>query len=300
MERRILGKTGFWVSRLGVGLSEIGGLSLTEYKVVADILNEALDHGLNFLDTSACYSNSEELVGRAVAHRRDDYILATKCGHVAGGYVGQEWTRKTMVDSIERSLRRMKTDYIDLVQLHSCPLEILQRGEVIRVLQEAQEAGKTRFIGYSGDNEAAEWAVASGLFDTLQTSFNLVDQRARKRLFAQAKAQNMGIIAKRPIANAAWGASKSPSNYAAQYFQRAQVISQMGPLAGAPENRILLALGFALAHQEIDTAIVGTHNPAHNRANIKLVETQLPIAQAPINDLHARFEQVGQDWVQLR
>lgn len=300
MERRMLGKTGLLVSRLGVGLSEIGGLSLTEYKVVAEILNEALDHGLNFLDTSACYSNSEELVGRAVSHRRDDYILATKCGHIAGGYVGQEWTRKTMVDSIERSLRRMKTDCLDLVQLHSCPLEILQRGEVIQVLQEAQEAGKTRFIGYSGDNEAAEWAVESGLFDTLQTSFNLVDQRARTRLFAQAKAQNMGIIAKRPIANAAWGATKSPSNYAAQYFERAQVMSQLGPLAGVPENRILLALGFALAHEEIDTAIVGTRNPAHMRANIKLVETQLPIAYETINDLYARFEQVGQAWRQLR
>ncbi|MGB0385579.1 MAG: aldo/keto reductase [Ardenticatenaceae bacterium] len=300
MERRILGKTGLDVSRLGAGLSELSKLTLAEVRTVGEILNRALDSGINFLDTSACYGNSEELIGRAVAHRRDEYVLATKCGHVAGDYVGEEWTRKTMEDSIDRSLRRMKTDYVDVLQLHSCPLDLLQRGEVIQVIQDAKQAGKTRFIGYSGDNEAAEWAVESGLFDTLQTSFNLVDQRARTRLFSQAQAKGIGIIAKRPIANAAWGATTSPSSYADQYFARAEVMQKSGPIPAAPANRILLALGFVFAHDEIDTIIVGTRNPAHMEANIKWVENNLPIAADAVAELHQRFDNYGAEWPQLR
>ena len=90
MEKRILGKTGYKVSRLGVGLAEIGfQLSLADEAEAANVLNTALDAGINFLDTAACYGISEELIGRTVAHRRQEYILATKCGHVAGGYVGE-------------------------------------------------------------------------------------------------------------------------------------------------------------------------------------------------------------------
>jgi aryl-alcohol dehydrogenase-like predicted oxidoreductase len=300
MEKRVLGNTGMEVTRLGVGLAEIGfGLTLADEAQAADVLNAALDAGINFLDTAACYDISEELIGRTVAHRRSEYVLATKCGHVTGGYQGQEWTPQTVRDSIDRSLQRLQTDYLDLVQLHSCGIDVLERGEVIQVLQEARQAGKTRFIGYSGDNEAAEWAIESSLFDTLQTSFNLVDQRARLRLFPKAKAKGMGIITKRPIANGAWGAPKSPSDYADQYFERAQVMAKMGPLPGDVEHRILLALGFTYAHDAVDTMIVGTHNPAHMQSNIKWFNSRLPIAKAAVEELQRRFDQVGQDWVQL-
>ncbi|RMF84140.1 MAG: aldo/keto reductase [Nitrospinota bacterium] len=301
MQMKTLGKTGLTVSRLGAGLSEIGyRLTFDDEAEAAAVLNAALDGGINFLDTSACYGISEELIGRTIAHRRQEYILATKCGHVAGGYVGEPWTAQTITDSIDRSLTRMKTDYLDLVQLHSCDVDVLERGEAIQALQDAQKAGKTRFIGYSGDNEAARWAVESGLFDTLQTSFNLVDQRARTTLFPLAKARNMGIIVKRPIANGAWGAPQSPSAYADEYFARAQTMLKMGPIPGAPENRILLALGFVLSHDEVDTAIVGTRNPAHMRANLEWMSAeQWRLAPEVIDELYRRFAQVGADWVQL-
>ena len=191
MEKRQLGKTDMHVTRLGVGLSEIGFGGISE-EVAADVLNAALDGGINFLDTAECYNVSEELVGKAVSHRRSEYFLATKTGHVSGGYAGQEWTAQTVSDSIDRSLKRMKTDYVDLMQLHSCGIDILEKGDVIKVLQKAKQDGKTRYIGYSGDNDAAMWAVNSGLFDTLQTSFNLVEQKARFGLFEKAKAQGYG------------------------------------------------------------------------------------------------------------
>ena len=194
------------------------------------------------MDTAACYGNSEELVCRAIGDRRDEFVLSTKAGHVAGDYAGQSWIAKTVRDSIERSLRRMRTDHLDIVHLHSCSVEILERGDVIRALQDAKREGKTNHIGYSGDNKAAVWAVESGLFDTLQTSFNLVDQIARTRLFAGAEYQGMGIIAKRPIANAAWGAASSPSGYAAEYYRRAQIMAEGGPIPEEPDDPILLAL----------------------------------------------------------
>ena len=307
MQTRVLGKTGLMISRLGVGLSEIGGLDLQEAQQAAEVLNLALDSapgppgGVAFLDTSACYSNSEELIGRTIAHRRDEYVLATKAGHATGGYRGEDWTARTILDSIDRSLVRMRTDHLDLVQLHSCGVAILERGEVIEALQQAQQAGKTRFIGYSGDNESALWAVKSGLFDTLQTSFNLVDQNARHYLFGPAKAQGMGIIAKRPIANGAWGAASAPSSYAAAYYGRAEMMRALGPVAAAPENRILLTLGFAFAHEAVDTFIVGTRSAAHMRSNIEWVESHLPIATEAVEDLHRRFDRFTgpQDWHQL-
>lgn len=300
MEQRTFGNTGLQVSRLGVGLAEIGyGLTFADQAQARKVLNTALDAGINFLDTSACYGISEELIGRTVAHRRQEYVLATKCGHVAGGYEGEEWTAQTIRDSVERSLKRLKTDYLDLLQLHSCEVDVLERGEVIQALQDAQQAGKTRFIGYSGDNEAAEWAITSGLFDTLQTSFNLVDQRARTHLFPRAQAKGMGIITKRPIANGSWGASKSPSEYADQYFERGKVLAGMGPLPGAAMHRVLVALGFTFAHDDVDTVIVGTLNPDHMKTNIEWVNNKLPIDEAIVQELQRRFQEVGQDWVQL-
>lgn len=301
METRQLGRTGLQVSRLGVGLSEIGGLELASsgVKEAESVLNRALDGGITFLDTAACYGNSEELVGRTVAHRRQEFVLATKCGHVTGGYEGKEWTAQTVTDSIDRSLTRLKTDYLDIVQLHSCGVDVLERGEVIEALLAAKQAGKTRFAGYSGDNEAAAWAIASGHFDTLQTSFNLVDQRARTRLFPQAQEAGMGIIVKRPIANGAWGATSSPSGYAQRYFERAQAMQEMGALPDAPDDRIELALGFTLSHDAVDTAIVGTRNPEHMQSNLRMVDEGLSVSAQTVEALHERFEELDDAWVQL-
>jgi aryl-alcohol dehydrogenase-like predicted oxidoreductase len=299
MEMRTLGRTGLEVSRLGAGCSWIGNeLSLDETEQAGNVLNAALDAGINFLDTSACYGNSEELIGLTVAHRRDEYVLATKCGHAVRGYEGPEWTADLVTHSIDRSLRDMKTDYLDIVQLHGCGVDVLEKGEVTEALLNAQNSGKTRFIGYSGDNEAAEWAIDSGIFDTLQTSYSVSDQRARTRLFEAAKAQNMGIIAKRPIANGAWGATSSPSEYADEYFRRYQIMAERGAIPGAPDDRFLLALGFIFGQPEVDIVIVGTLNPSHMRSNLEKVKNDLPIPDEAIEELRRRFEELDDAWVQ--
>jgi aryl-alcohol dehydrogenase-like predicted oxidoreductase len=296
LDKRQLGNTDMHVTRLGVGLSEIG--SGVSEETASDVLNTALDAGINFLDTAECYNQSEELVGKAVSHRRSEFFLATKTGHVSGGYDGQEWTAKTVRDSIDRSLKRLKTDYVDLMQLHSCSVDILKKGEVTQVLQEAKQAGKTRYIGYSGDNAAALWAVESGMFDTLQTSFNLVDQKARFELFEKAKVKGMGIIVKRPIANGAWGAKSNPSGYAQGYFERSQKMLALGEVPEVPDDRILLALGFTLAHDVVDVAIVGTKTPAYMGRNVEMLGG-LPISEVAVAELHKRFEKLGKSWQQL-
>ncbi len=289
MEMAILGRTGLKVSRLGAGLYEIG--LLADVAAAGRLLNTALNGGINFLDTAACYDNSEEWIGRTISHRRQEYVLATKAGHVTGGYQGEEWTPKTITDSIDRSLVRMRTDYVDLVQLHSCGVDILERGQVTQALLDARQAGKTRFIGYSGDNQAALWAIECGHFDTLQTTFNLVSQQARKDTFSRAKAKGMGIIVKRPIANAWWDAPPGLDQTRDWYRQRAQAMLDMGPISKTL-GPIVLSLGFTLAHEQVDTAIVGTANPEHMRINIQLVTHDLPIPMEVVQVLHNCFDQL--------
>ena len=297
METVTLGSTGIQVSRLGFGLSEIGSTPM-ELSAVEALLNGGLDIGINFLDTAACYGNSEELVGKTVSHRRREYTLASKCGHVAGGYEGEDWTAQTVTDSIDRSLRLLQTDYVDLMQLHSCSVAVLEQGDVIGALLRARDAGKTRFVGYSGDNEAAMWAVESGIFNTLQTSFSLVDQKARNGLFAAAEAQGMGVIIKRPIGNGVWGRKEANSPYAQPYFERHQAMSALGPVGGE-DDPIRMAMGFTFGHPEVDTAIVGTTNLRHLQSNADMLDEGLSVPENTMETLVKRYAELGGDWRQL-
>ena len=170
MKNNTFGKTGANVSKLGLGLAQVGfQLGFDGFKEADRILNFSLDNGINFLDTAAMYIDSESIVGKSVGHRREEYFLATKAGTGRTTSPDSEWTYEKIKTSVEKSLKNLKTDVIDLVQLHSCETHLLEQGDVIRALQDCKIEGKTRFIGYSGDNEAADWAVRSNLFDTLQT-----------------------------------------------------------------------------------------------------------------------------------
>ncbi len=302
MELREFGKTGLKITPLGLGLAEIsrqdrmGG----DVSAAANVLNQALDNGINFLDTAACYGDTEALMGETVSHRRDEYVLATKAGHAVGDATGESWTPETIEHSIDRSLRLLQTDYVDIVQLHSCDVDVLERGDVIEAVVRAQEAGKTRFVSFSGDNEAAKWAVESGIFATLQTSYNVVEQHARtKGLFDMAQAADMGVILKRPVANGAWWKDESPYPYADEYFRRSQVMKAAGPFEHDLDDKVRLVTGFALAEPAVTTIITGTHNVDHLKSNIDLVANHLPIPNDTVRELHQRFEQVEDDWRQL-
>ena len=125
------------------------------------MLGDALDAGLNVIDTAECYLDSEELIGPAVAARRKDYYLFTKCGHPET-VTKEDWRPESLLRSIRRSLKRLKTDRVDVVELHSCSEAELRKGEVIAALQLARQKGHTRYIGYSGDGQAARYAIECG------------------------------------------------------------------------------------------------------------------------------------------
>src|SRR5262249_52544795 len=162
-----------------------------------------------------CYDDSESLIGRALAERRKDVYVYTKCGH-ADGWGRASWRPAAILSSIERSLKRLETDYVDLIQLHSCSLAELRRGDAITAVEQARDRGLARYIGYSGDGDAARFAVDCGRFDTLQTSISIADQEAIELVLPSARARRMGVIAKRPIANVAWRHAKKPAE---PYYQ---------------------------------------------------------------------------------
>lgn len=295
MEKRKFGKTGLEVTPLGFGGAEIGYEAATP-ATVEKLLNSALDAGLNVIDTAECYLDSEELIGKAVSHRRGDYHLFTKCGHEQGmSYT--DWSAASLIRSIDRSLRRLRTEQVDLVQLHSCSEEVLRRGEVIQALQEARSAGKTRLIGYSGDGPAARFAVECGAFDALQTSVSIADQEAIDLTLPLAQQFGLGVVAKRPIANAAWKTGSKPvSAYHHVYWDRLQGLAY-DFLTGSVDAGVEVALRFTLSVSAVHTAIVGTTNPSRWQQNAVLaVRGRLPGEQ--FDAIRARWKAVAKpDWI---
>ena len=291
MERRQLGKTDMQVSVLGFGGAEIGFQGATE-ETVERLLKSALDAGLNVIDTGECYEGSEELIGKAVSDRRADYYLFTKCGHPRG--IGSEdWSPASLLESIERSLRRLRTDRLDLIQLHSCSEAVLRKGDAIAALQTAREKGYARYIGYSGDSVAARHAVESGVFDTLQTSINLADQEAIDLTLPLAREKKLGVIAKRPIANAAWKENHKPiDSYHHAYWDRLTKLNYEFIRNLPLEESIAHALRFTLSVPGVDTAIVGTTKPERWLENAKLVEAGL-LSEAEFRAIRERWEEIA-------
>src|SRR6266480_2697611 len=297
MEKRRLGKTDMDVSVLGFGGSEIG-YEHASPETVAELLNSALDAGPNLIDTAECYYNSEELIGQTVSDRRKEFYLFTKCGHPHGMESGANWSKDSILKSIERSLDRLKTDRLDLVQLHSCSESTLGKGEVIDALQTARERGYTRYIGYSGDSRAAHFAVECGGFDTLQTSISIADQEAIDLTVPLAREKQMGVIAKRPIANAAWKTGHKPiDSYHHTYWERLRKLNYDFLRNTDLEKSIGIALRFVLSIPGVNTAIVGTTKPERWHENAKLLEAG-PLSEAEFQAIRHRWEEFApKTWI---
>jgi aryl-alcohol dehydrogenase-like predicted oxidoreductase len=295
MEKRKYGNTDMTVSVLGFGGAEIGFHGVQQADVDL-LLNSALDAGLNVIDTAECYINSEELIGSALKGRRDHYYLFTKCGHGAS-YEIDAWEKHQLRDSIDRSLKRLQTDRIDLIHLHSCSEEELKNGDVIEALKEAKSAGKVRYIGYSGDGAAALYAIKSGAFDSLQTSLNIADQESIDLLLPEARSRNMGVIAKRPVANAAWKEKKFPDYfYIQEYWKRLQEL-KYDFIKGDISAEISTALRFTLSVPGVDTAIVGTTNPKRWHENAKMVDKGA-LPEKEFEEIRKRWKEIAQaNWV---
>ena len=295
METRQFGKMDMKVSALGFGGAEIG-FEKASVDTVARVLGDAIDAGLNVIDTAECYLQSEELIGEAMASRRREFFLFTKCGHPEGPYK-EDWRPDSLLQSIRRSLQRLKTDRVDLVQLHSCSESELRQGDVIAALQRARELGYTRYIGYSGDDAAARYAVGCGAFDALQTSLSIADQQAIDLTLPLARERGMGVIIKRPLANAVWRFAQKPeNNYVVPYWERLQKL-QYEFLGGDATKTAAIALGFALHCPGVHTAIVGTAKPGRWRENAAMLESN-PLPHEQFQAIRARWREVAPpEWI---
>ena len=282
------------VSALGFGGSEIG-YERASGRTVTRLLAAALDAGLNVVDTAECYEDSEALIGQALGDRRREVYLFTKCGHPQGWGRG-DWRFDSLLASIERSLRRLRTESVDLIQLHSCGLAELERGEAIAALEEARRRGWARYIGYSGDGEAARYAMESGRFDTLQTSISIADQEAIDLTQPLARARGLGVIAKRPLANVAWRHARKPDAYSAPYWSRLRALDY-DFLRADPATAVSTALRFTLAVPGVHTAIVGTRKPGRWEENAALLAAG-PLPAAEVERIRARWRAAaGPSWV---
>jgi aryl-alcohol dehydrogenase-like predicted oxidoreductase len=289
IERRRLGRTDIEASVLGFGGAEIGYQGVGA-STVARLLGSALDAGLTVIDTAECYEDSEVLVGKALGRRRREVALLTKCGH-PGGWARANWRPASLLKSVERSLERLGTDHVDLIQLHSCSLAELRKGHVTEALERARERGLARHIGYSGDGEAARYAIECGRFDTLQTSVSIADQEALDLTLPLARRREIGVIAKRPLANAAWRYTRRPESYYADYWMRLRKLDypflREGAAGGAG-----VALRFTASVPGVHTAIVGTTKPERWPANAALLrEGALP--KKDFEAIRARWREVA-------
>jgi aryl-alcohol dehydrogenase-like predicted oxidoreductase len=266
MEPRPLGRTGLRVSPLGFGAGPVGSEALPEAEAAA-LLHGVLDAGITLLDTAPGYGVSEERIGRHLHARRGEFILSTKCGYGVPGV--EDWTGPCITQGVEQALRRLRTDVLDVVHFHSCPVEVLERPGLVDALLRAVEQGKVRVAAYSGDNAALEHALGSGKYGCIQVSVNLFDQRAIDRGVAWAQARGVGVIAKRPLGNAPWRFAERPqAGDIALYWER---MRRMGLEPGELDWGEL-ALRFAAHVPGVASCIVGTTRLEHLRHNLRVME----------------------------
>jgi aryl-alcohol dehydrogenase-like predicted oxidoreductase len=288
--RRPLGNTGITVSALGLGAGRIGGDDLDDAGADA-LLSAALDAGVTLLDTARSYGRSEDRIGRFLARRREGVVVSTKGGYGVPGV--PDWTGACITAGVDAALGVLRTDRIDVFLLHSCPRATLEQGEVLDALSGAVRAGKVRVMGYSGEGEALAWAVRSGAFGVVETSVSLCDQRVLDEVLPAAAAAGMGVIAKRPLANAPWRfASRPVGDYAEPYWERLQAMA-IDPGA-LPWDE--LAIRFAAFQPGVSAAIVGTAQVAH------LLRAARGVAAGPLPDEQARalrdaFRSNDRGWV---
>ena len=263
LARRTLGRTGLEVTQLGFGAAERGLPDSADFDAqAAGVLNAALDAGVNLIDTAPDYGASEERIGRYVGHRRREFHLATKCGcniDADGNRLepGHLWTADRLRSNIDQSLRRLRTDCVDLLQMHNPSVEDVERGGLIEALEEIRGAGKARFIGVSSTNPHLAAFVASGAFDVFQIPYSALE-REHETMMQEAADAGAGILVRGGI---------SLGHRANEGRQATWERAGLEEVAGGMSRHEFI-LRFTLAHPACHTTIVGTTSLDHMRSNL--------------------------------
>ena len=273
---RTLGRTGLEVTTLGYGamsLDDRFGRTVTAEEA-STVLNAVLDAGINFIDTSPDYGPSEEFIGQSIANRRAEYVPATKVGcpvDVDEGETGHVYTPRNITAAVEQSLRRMRTDHLDIVQFHGSPSrEVLEQNGAIEALETLRRDGKVRFIGSSGTIPNIDGQLAMGVFDEFQIPYSAL-QREHEQVIADAAQAGAGTVIRGGVARG------GPAEDKAWDVRRLPEVAPERPRAtweqaGLDElldgmSRMEFMLRFTLSHPGLHTTIVGTANLDHLAAN---------------------------------
>lgn len=290
MQYRTLGRTGLRVSALALGTVELGldyGIPVPghygrppEDEAVA-LVHAALDAGINFIDTARSYGTAEAVLGRALKDRRDRAVIATKVfTHPPEALPPTgDALRRHMLDSLDTSLRALQTDYVDIWQIHNLDQSLIEQVDVLSAtFDEVRRAGKVRWVGASTYGvEMPEAGIACDLFDMLQVTYSVLDQRLADGLFAQAQTQQVGMVARSILLQ---GVLTERGDYLPDRLEplrsRSQQFRRLAADSGTGLSAAQLAVAFALAQPGLNAALVGVRTQAELLENLVAVDTQLP------------------------
>jgi aryl-alcohol dehydrogenase-like predicted oxidoreductase len=289
VERRQLGSTGLVVSALGLGTGRIGGPEMDEAEA-GRLIGRALDLGITLFDAARSYGAAEGRLGRALSGHRSQVVLSTKVGYGIEGV--PDWTWEAVARGVDEALVRLRTTWIDIVHLHSCPREVLERGEVARALEDAVRGGKVRHAAYSGEEEALRFALRSGAFQSVQASLSVCDQRVLRAGLAEARARGVGFLAKRPLADAPWRFRERPEGDEAEPYWLRLAAMGIGP---GDLSWTGWALRFSAFQPGVSAVLVGTRNAAHLEEAVKAM-AQGPLPSATREAIEAAFLRCDQGW----
>ena len=269
---------------LGYGAMELRGGPRgpeIEDEEAGRLLNAVLDGGINLIDTSPDYGRSEELIGRYVGHRRDEYFLASKCGcpldpapNVTPPYA-HDYTAPNIRAGIERSLKRLGTDRLDLLQVHMSPSQAqMEADDTVETIVSLRDEGKVRFLGMSGILPHLPDHIAMGVFDVFQIPYSVV-QREHEDLITAAVEAGAGTLIRGGAARGApaddKGWQQGPLGLAEGEGQRRWETGGLDDLVG-DMGRLEFVLRFTLSHPGLASTIVGTSKIDHLQSNLAFAE----------------------------
>jgi aryl-alcohol dehydrogenase-like predicted oxidoreductase len=284
IETRPLGHTGTDVTILGYGAMELRGAprarTITDEEA-GRLLGAVLDGGINLIDTSIDYGRSEELIGQHLSHRRDEYFLASKCGcplQIPAGATppySHDYSPANVRAGVEQSLRRLRTDRLDLVQVHMSPSRsLMQAQHTVETLESLRDQGKVRFIGMSGTLPELPDQIAMGVFEAFQIPYSAV-QREHEDLITAAAQAGAGTLIRGGVARGAAASDKGwqqgPIGLAAGEGERRWASAGVDSLLG-DMTPMEFMLRFTLSHPALSTTIVGTSSLDHLRTNLAIAQ----------------------------
>jgi len=297
MEYRALGRTGWNISAIGFGAWGIGGdaWGATDDNTSLAALNRAIDLGINFIDTADVYGDghSEQLIAQVRKARSEQLIVATKAGRRLDPHTASGYNRQNLTGFVERSLRNLETEAIDLLQLHSPPSEVYDMPEVFGILDDLVQQGKLRFYGVSVERvDEALKAITYPHVQSVQIIFNMFRLKPADQFFEAAREHRVGILARVPLASGLLtGKFRPQTQFAANdhrnfnrhgeafdqgetfsgvdYETGLQAVEQLRPLVPQGATMAEFALRWILMFPEVTSAIAGSKNPEQVEDNVR-------------------------------